>query len=68
VFFLKRIGIALFSTRRAFRRYKVAGFNRGYFSSSDSFISRFTQTSLEEDAAYSNKSRRSEVARTTRME
>jgi hypothetical protein len=39
VFFLKRIGIALFSTRRAFRRYKVAGFNRGYFSSSDSFVS-----------------------------
>jgi hypothetical protein len=33
---LKRIGIALLGTRLAFRRYKVAGFNQGYF-----FIVRF---------------------------
>jgi hypothetical protein len=35
---LKRIGIAFFSTRRALRGYTVAYFNRGYFSSSESFI------------------------------
>ena len=31
VFYLKRNSIALISTRRALRRYKVAGCNRGYF-------------------------------------
>jgi hypothetical protein len=39
IFFLKRIGISLFSTRLAFRGYAVACFNQGYQSSSDSFFS-----------------------------
>ena len=38
-FFLKRIGIALLSTRLAFRGYEVACFNQGYLSSPESFFS-----------------------------
>jgi hypothetical protein len=38
---LKRIGIAFFSSRRAFRGYGVAYFNRGYLSSSAIFIDFF---------------------------
>jgi hypothetical protein len=38
--FLKRIGITFFSALPAFRGYKVAYSNRGYFSSSESLFSQ----------------------------
>jgi hypothetical protein len=38
LFFSKPIFIALFSSRRAFRGYGVAGYNRGYFSSSGTLV------------------------------
>jgi hypothetical protein len=38
VFFSKLSLIALFSIRRAFRGYEVACYNRGYFSSSGTFV------------------------------
>jgi hypothetical protein len=38
---LERNSIAFFNTRRAFRGYEVAYYNRGYWSSSESFFSFF---------------------------